>query len=210
MQVVETFTSLQGEGIWLGMPSWFVRLAGCNLACDWCDTPQARDAAAGTPATPAALVEQAQQAQTPHVVVTGGEPTLVGQELIALCAGLRHAGKIVTVESNATQFVDCNPQLMSLSPKLTAWNTDVLAAYVQRGYCVQVKVVVGNEVEAQVAAQRLGALAIPRERLFLMPAAQTRDEHVRAAAWLAPLCVTLHLRMALRAQALLWDGARGR
>jgi organic radical activating enzyme len=210
MRIVETFTSLQGEGIWLGVPSWFVRLAGCNLSCAWCDTPQARDAAAGTPATPAALVEQARQLQMTHVVVTGGEPTLAGDELVALCAGLRHAGKIVTVESNATRFVDCNPQLMSLSPKLAAWHDEVLAAYVQRGYCVQVKVVVANAAEAQAAARHLGALAIPRERLFLMPAAHTRDEHLRAAAWLAPLCVTLDLRMALRAQALLWNGARGK
>jgi 7-carboxy-7-deazaguanine synthase len=210
MRIIETFESLQGEGVWLGMPSWLVRLAGCNLCCAWCDTPYARDAAAGTAHTVDQVLDLARAARPQHVVITGGEPTLAGNELIALCAGLRHIGKIVTVESNATKFVDCNPQLMSLSPKREAWHDDVLAAYVQRGYCVQIKVVVRDADEARAAAHRLTALAIPHARLFLMPLAHTREDHVRAATWLAPLCCTLGMRMAVRAQAFLWNGVRGR
>ncbi len=210
MRIIETFASLQGEGIWLGMPSLFVRLAGCNLRCGWCDTQYAWDATAGSECSVAQLIEQARQAPAAHVVITGGEPTLAGDELIALCAGLRRIGTIVTVESNATLFVDCNPHLLSLSPKLAVWHDDVLAAYVQRGYCVQVKVVVRDADEAQAAAQRLTALAIPRERLFLMPLAHTRAEHLRAATWLAPLCRATGMRLALRAQTLLWNGVRGR
>ncbi|MCX7004868.1 MAG: 7-carboxy-7-deazaguanine synthase QueE [bacterium] len=210
MRIIEIFESLQGEGLWLGMPSWFVRLAGCNLACAWCDTPYARDAAAGTAHTLAQVLDLARMARPQHVVITGGEPTLAGDELIALCAGLRRIGKVVTVESNATMFVDCNPPLMSLSPKSEVWHDDVLAAYVQRGYCVQVKVVVRDAAEARAAAQRLLPLAIPRERLFLMPLAHTREEHLCAATWLAPLCGELGVRLAVRAQALLWNGMRGR
>ena len=44
MLISEIFLSIQGESTYVGMPCIFVRLAGCNLACSWCDTPYARSA----------------------------------------------------------------------------------------------------------------------------------------------------------------------
>ena len=41
LRIAEIFASLQGEGIWAGTPSTFVRVSGCNLRCSWCDTPYA-------------------------------------------------------------------------------------------------------------------------------------------------------------------------
>ena len=113
--VSEVFTSLQGEGLRIGAPSTFVRLVGCNLSCAWCDTPYTWRPDmfdAGTLMTPEAI---AARFEADDVVITGGEPTL--HDLGPLLE--RCLGHFVTVETNATRFVDDDRVgLWSLSPKL--------------------------------------------------------------------------------------------
>ncbi|MGE5235266.1 MAG: radical SAM protein, partial [Acidobacteriota bacterium] len=55
MVIAETFVSLQGEGTLAGMPSFFIRTAGCNLRCAWCDTPYASWAPEGRRVAPVTL-----------------------------------------------------------------------------------------------------------------------------------------------------------
>ncbi|VAX40200.1 7-carboxy-7-deazaguanine synthase, partial [hydrothermal vent metagenome] len=69
LPIAETFVSLQGEGKLTGVPSWFVRVAGCNLRCGWCDTPYASWEAAGEPREIAGLVEAGQASGVAHAVV---------------------------------------------------------------------------------------------------------------------------------------------
>lgn len=70
--VNEIFYSLQGETSTAGLPSVFVRLAGCNLNCSWCDTPYAREGSAMELDEIMAKIEAHPSAD--HVTVTGGEP----------------------------------------------------------------------------------------------------------------------------------------
>ena len=118
MQVIEVFHSLQGEGILAGVPSVFVRLAGCNLRCVWCDSAYARDPAAGTAIASEDLVRQVCAWPTRFVVLTGGEP-MTAAGVRELAAALRAAGRHITIETNGTRPPDgiaCD--LASLSPKL--------------------------------------------------------------------------------------------
>ena len=75
--VVETFHSLQGEGHHYGRSAFFIRLAGCNVGCTWCDTkhswPMANHAKQDVDAL-AVQATQAKDAGAAFVVITGGEP----------------------------------------------------------------------------------------------------------------------------------------
>ena len=74
LQVCETFVSIQGETTWSGRPCFFIRLAGCNLRCRYCDTKYAYRG--GRPRPIEKLAADFQASKMPLVEVTGGEPLL--------------------------------------------------------------------------------------------------------------------------------------
>lgn len=123
LRVQERFVSIQGEGVLVGVPSSFVRVAGCNLRCTWCDTPRSSWEAAGELEPVASLVDWCATGPR-HVVLTGGEPLLFSASA-GLCRGLREAGHHVTVETAGTVWCEgLEADLISLSPKLghsTPW-----------------------------------------------------------------------------------------
>jgi 7-carboxy-7-deazaguanine synthase len=105
VRVLEIFDSLQGEGVWAGVPMTFVRLAGCNapesgLACvGWCDTPESWDPHGGVDLS---VTEVAAQVRLPRVCLTGGEPLLQAREVAALVRALHERGIRVHLETNGT------------------------------------------------------------------------------------------------------------
>lgn len=112
--LVEIFESLQGEGRNMGRPCVFVRFAGCNLACPWCDT----NVSCRFSATLDELLNEISGFRAKSVVLTGGEPTLV-DAMPEFVAALKERGYWIAVETNGTndaewlQFVDyvaCSPK----------------------------------------------------------------------------------------------------
>lgn len=112
--LVEIFESLQGEGRNTGRPCVFVRFAGCNLSCPWCDTDVSRRFSA----TLEELVGEIASFRAKSVVLTGGEPTMA-DGMPELVAELKSRGYWIAVETNGTndvdwlQFVDyvaCSPK----------------------------------------------------------------------------------------------------
>lgn len=115
LQLAEVFYSVQGEGTWTGTPAVFVRLAGCNLSCAFCDT----DYALKFFASPGELVDRvrAEGGACPMVIVTGGEP-FAQRETRALIDALRADGRRVHVESNGTIPTDLPDDVwLTVSPK---------------------------------------------------------------------------------------------
>lgn len=113
-RLVETFESLQGEGRNVGRPCTFVRFAGCNLSCPWCDT----DVAPRFSKTLGELVEEVASCRARSVVLTGGEPT-IQPGMPELVAALKGAGLWVAVETNGlvapgwladADYVACSPK----------------------------------------------------------------------------------------------------
>ncbi len=115
LQVTEIFYTLQGEGTWAGTPAVFIRLAGCNLACAFCDTDYALRSMESI-VDIVARVEELGGA-CPMVVLTGGEP-LAQSVTPALVDALRAAGRRVHIESNGTIFVELPRDVwLCVSPK---------------------------------------------------------------------------------------------
>jgi 7-carboxy-7-deazaguanine synthase len=100
MKIADIFQSLQGEGKNQGKPCLFIRLAGCNLHCRWCDTPESQ--AGGMEMRLDSLLEQVERINPPYICITGGEPLLQGGELEPLLVTLRKRGIFIDIETNGT------------------------------------------------------------------------------------------------------------
>jgi 7-carboxy-7-deazaguanine synthase len=115
LQLVEIFYSVQGEGTHTGTPAVFVRLAGCNLACAFCDTDYAVREFAPVSSVVARVRELG--GDCPLVVLTGGEP-LAQTQSAALIEALRADGRRVHIESNGTIAADLPHDVwLTVSPK---------------------------------------------------------------------------------------------
>ena len=101
MKIIEIFKSLQGEGLTQGVVTTFVRLAGCNLRCAWCDTPQSREAD-GVEMTVSEIRETVSDLHCNTVCITGGEPLLQMEELLILLERFCQAGYFISIETNGT------------------------------------------------------------------------------------------------------------
>ena len=122
--ISEIFSSIQGEGLYVGVRQIFVRFAGCNLACSYCDTPASRSKRPATCSIQdlpgenefrtvrnplgveavTATVERLEREAPGHhsVSLTGGEPLMQAPFLSILCPELRKIGMKIYLESNGT------------------------------------------------------------------------------------------------------------
>ncbi len=98
IRIAEMFSSIQGEGFWTGTPCYFIRLQGCDVRCPWCDSKDTWDTNGGTLTTFEEILVQI-PAHIPHVVITGGEPTL-HSNLPDLVDFLASAGRDVHIETS--------------------------------------------------------------------------------------------------------------
>ena len=100
MKIAEIFRSLQGEGKNQGKICLFIRLAGCNLHCRWCDTDFARSG--GTEMSLDTVLEHVWRLNPSYVCITGGEPLLQAEDLEPLLASLHRRGTAIDIETNGT------------------------------------------------------------------------------------------------------------
>lgn len=231
LPISETFTSIQGEGKLAGVPSWFVRLSGCNLRCAWCDTPYASWKPDGEARDLAALVAEAAGSGVRHAVVTGGEP-LIFAGAAPLCDGLRAAGLHVTIETAGTVFLAAPCDLISISPKLAnstpaerdprdpggAWrvrheqrrlNPDAIQRLLDAAPARQLKFVVQSPADiAEIEALLTRVSGWQPDDVLLMPEGVTPATAERKA-WVAAACVRRGWRYCARLHIDLFGNTRG-
>ncbi|MDA4133877.1 MAG: 7-carboxy-7-deazaguanine synthase QueE [Thaumarchaeota archaeon] len=226
LRIAEIFASIQGEGIWAGVPSTFVRVSGCNLRCSWCDTPYASWSPEGLVRLVSDVMAEVAALPPRHLVITGGEPMIfAGTEELAREA--KAGGMTITVETAGTEYRSLPCDLMSISPKLsnstplgTDWESkhdrlriqiDVLTALMQE-YDYQLKFVVSpaNARDLEEIDTILAALppALPG-RVLLMPEGRDREALWQSARQLVPICIERNWRLAPRLQIDLFGDTRG-
>ena len=114
LKVVEIFYSLQGEGAFVGVPSIFVRLHGCNLACSFCD--DALHKGDYKPYSFYDVLDVIKDFPSKQIIITGGEPTLY--DLNEFIKFLQNFGYFVCIETNGYRFENVkSADWITYSPK---------------------------------------------------------------------------------------------
>jgi 7-carboxy-7-deazaguanine synthase len=103
LKVCEIFTSIQGESTFAGLPCTFVRLAGCNLRCLYCDTRYSYQN--GIEMTIEDIIGHVKLAGVNLVEITGGEPLMQKEDTLALTRNLLDEGYEVLIETNGSMSI---------------------------------------------------------------------------------------------------------
>ena len=119
LNVVEIFDSIEGEGIRTGMPVTFIRLAGCNLRCSYCDTCYAQKETDGELMSIEDIIKKVNYSA---VTITGGEPLLHQQNVMELINQLNSTGHYVNIETNGS--IDILPFIFAVRAGLGFFTVD--------------------------------------------------------------------------------------
>jgi len=158
---MEMFYSLQGEGYHQGKAAYFIRLAGCDVGCVWCDVKESWDASKHPVLSIDEIVSSALAHPGRLAIITGGEPLLYN--LAALTSALKKAGFEINIETSGSSPMSGNWDWVCLSPKkFKAPLSESIAA------ASELKVVIFNKHDfewAETYAKQVG----PSCKLYLQP-----------------------------------------
>lgn len=209
----EIFQTIQGEGVFTGLPAIFVRLQGCPVGCPWCDTRHtwvvdparevgiqavldcSNESDGWSKMSTEQILASFQQLgyQARHVVITGGEPCLY--DLQDLSAALIEAGYQVQIETSGTSEIQTHEQTwVTVSPKINMkGGLPVLVSALERA----------NEIKHPVATERhveeldaLLATASLRENVVI--ALQPISQKPRATQLAMATCIARNWRLSIQ------------
>lgn len=161
LPVVERFYTLQGEGFHSGKPAFFIRLAGCDVGCPWCDSKESWSAEKYPVADVEVLADDVIASGAKAVVVTGGEPLL--HNLDGLCTSLGRTGAEIYLETSGSAPASGRFDWICLSPKRNKAPLAEMLAVAD-----ELKVVIG-EADDFGWAEENAAKVRPECRLYLQP-----------------------------------------
>lgn len=153
MKVVEIFDSMQGEGEFTGVYCTFVRFAGCNLKCPFCD-----EASKYGKAKDMTIEQIVKKCRQKIVVLTGGEPT-IQPAISVLISKLQMMGHDVHIETNGTEGIDNDNAWVTCSPKAPKYQLTYT------GYN-EIKLVVSKDLTLK---QALEIASHTKKRVWLQP-----------------------------------------
>ena len=215
VRVAEVFTSIQGEGVSLGLPSVFVRLQGCSVGCTWCDTKYSWDPRKGRAVSLAALVDEVRTSGPNNVVVTGGEP-LESPAFASLVRALHDTGKRVEVETAGVEVPPAVPvDQWNVSLKLTnsgvpearRLRDDAIARFRDLG--AWFKFVGGGEQDVEEVLAIQSRYDLRSRQILLMPLGMRREEQTAAMPEVVESCRRHGFRFSPRLHILIWGPRRG-
>jgi len=113
--LMEEFYSIQGEGFHTGRAAYFIRLAGCDVGCTWCDVKESWDMESHPLVEISSIVDNIKQSGTDFVVITGGEPAMY--DLTALCDAIHELNIQIAIETSGAHPIIGEIDWVCLSPK---------------------------------------------------------------------------------------------
>lgn len=113
--IMEYFYSIQGEGVFVGQPSFFIRMGGCDVGCVWCDVKDSWDADKHPKISIDSLLEEAIKYPSRLVIITGGEPAMY--DLTELTKKFKEAGYRVHIETSGAYPLVGEFDWITFSPK---------------------------------------------------------------------------------------------
>jgi len=200
------FSSLQGEGPFQGYPTLFVRLQGCNLRCNWCDTPESQNEEAPFTLSVEEMAEKMKEQHAPHLCITGGEPLLQTEELIRLLTLVSDDYTTISIETNGSlpiaEIAQRVPHALfsvDLKPPSSGhdlFDTDNYTLLAQRGW---LKIVVSDERDLEWIEPQLNHLASLKCEIFISPVAENGTKWYKTVAkWTEKQGKKVPLRMQLQ------------
>lgn len=219
--------TIQGEGVHTGHHVGFLRLAGCNLACVWCDTPYSWDWSKYDKAEEShkMSVEQIADALKPmkvtRLIVTGGEPMLQQRNFPAI----REAtGCLLDIETNGTiepkdEILD-SVDMFVVSVKLAhagdsdeariKWEAIFKFAHLAEQGKAIFKFVAKDNCDFEEIREIVDAACIPRGAVWVMPEGMTADTQLASMRLIADAVVEEGWNLSPRIHTLIWNLERGR
>ena len=146
LPVMEHFYTLQGEGSHSGRAAYFIRLAGCDVGCVWCDVKESWDISPNQYLTIENIVAAVGQTPTDFVVITGGEPTM--HNLTELTSALHAKGYEIAIETAGVHPLKGQIDWYCFSPK--KFKAPIAEAYT---LAQELKVVIAHPSDFEWAEQ---------------------------------------------------------
>jgi len=161
LPVMETFNTIQGEGYHQGKAAYFIRLAGCDVGCVWCDVKESWPVNQHPIKKIDQIVEPLSNIETDIVVITGGEPLMY--KLEGLTRSIKTLNKKTHIETSGAHPLSGNWDWICLSPKKFKAPLDDFFEIAD-----ELKIIVFNKNDfkwAETNAKRVS----PKCKLYLQP-----------------------------------------
>jgi len=209
LKITEIFYSLQGEALSVGLPTVFIRLTGCPLRCDYCDTAYAFSG--GEWMEFDRIINEVKRYNTRCITVTGGEP-LAQKNCIALLAQLCDMGYQVSLETSGALLVD---QVDSRVTKVVDVKTPASKEHTKNRYenfeylnpQDQLKFVICDENDYQWSKNLIEQYGLEDKGEILFSPVHGRLQAVKLADWI--LADQLNVRFQIQLHKYLWGDVPG-
>lgn len=167
---MEMFGTIQGEGHYCGQAAFFIRLAGCDVGCVWCDVKDSWDAALHPELSVQEIVDKAADFKSEIVVITGGEPAMY--DLTDLCNALHSAGKKIHIETSGAHPVRGKFDWITLSPKKFKFPVEGVHSKAD-----ELKIIIFNRSDFQWAEEHAAKVSA-KCKLYLQPEWDKREQMI--------------------------------
>lgn len=176
LKINEIFWSFQGEGLRVGVPSIFLRLAGCSIQCPYCDTKDSWKSDPGASMSIEEILLEMEKYKKKYpqsqVVITGGEP--LEQDLSEITLALKKKNYFLSIETNGLHFQDLPIDWWTVAPK------DVTGYFIHQELLKkanEIKLIVNKNLAVDVIKRTRSLVPVPVP-IFLQPEANDKDRYI--------------------------------